>query len=89
VLKKSVYTTDQRKLQAMLRTILADITRRGLRSKHGNPIGVSALWKILTDPLYTGMIQYKGELIQGNHQPLITRECFDSVQNNLAARRWQ
>jgi site-specific DNA recombinase len=72
---------------ASLRAILADVTKRGLRSRHGKPLGVSALWKVLTDPLYMGMILYKGELIRGAHQPLVTRECFRKVQENLAARR--
>lgn len=71
----------------LLRTILADVTQRGLRSKHGKPLGISALWKILTDPFYIGMLQYKGKLFEGKHQPLITKECFDTVQANLAARR--
>lgn len=70
-----------------LRLILADLTEQGLVSKRGKPLSVSAMWHILTDPFYVGRFQYRGELLQGTHQPLITQASFDRVQANLSKRR--
>ncbi len=70
-----------------LRKILAEITEHGLLSKRGKPLGVTTLWNILTDPFYTGTFLYKGEYIEGKHQPLISQVAFDLVQKNLATRQ--
>lgn len=43
----------------------------------------SGIYKILTNPFYTGLFIYKGQLYQGKHEPMITLEEFDKVQQML------
>ncbi len=60
----------------------------GLRTRQtrrlGNkPIVSSAFYKILHNPFYYGVIQRNGELFQGAHQPMISKEEYDKVQRLL------
>jgi site-specific DNA recombinase len=43
----------------------------------------SGIYKILTNPFYAGLFIYKGQLYQGKHEPMITVEEFDKVQQIL------
>ena len=67
-----------------LRKILAVMTEKGLRSRNGNPLGVAALCSILHNPFYVGKIRFKGELLPGNHTPIVTPGVFGSVQLRFA-----
>ena len=62
-----------------LRTLLAEMTARGLVSRNGKPLKVSAFWYMLKNPFYTGMVRWKGKLIQGSHERLISQVLFESV----------
>jgi site-specific DNA recombinase len=62
----------------------------GLRSrptpKRGpSPIRKTSLHKLLRNPYYVGIVQYRGKRVVGRHDPLIDRETFDRVQAVLAA----
>jgi site-specific DNA recombinase len=70
-----------------LRKVLAELTPKGLVSRNGNPMNASALQNILTNPFYVGMLRYKGQLIRGKHEPLVTASCFDRVGRRLRHRR--
>lgn len=70
-----------------LRNILAVVTEKGLVSRNGRPMGVSGLWNVLTNPFYTGKIIYKGEILPGNHLPIIGIELFRAAQNKINERR--
>ena len=39
-----------------------------------------AIRDMLKNPFYYGMVPYKDELFQGRHQPLISKELYDQVQ---------
>lgn len=41
---------------------------------------------ILTDPTYTGMVVYKGQVYSGRHDRLVSPELFDRVQQVRAQR---
>ena len=43
-------------------------------------LSISACYKIFTNPFYFGEYTYKGELRQGKHERMITKEEFDLVQ---------
>lgn len=58
------------------------ITRPRNRSG-GRPINKSTLHAVLTNPFYSGQFLYKGELLPGNHHPMVTIDEFETVQNNL------
>ena len=62
-----------------IRELLGVVTERGLRSKQGKPLSVSAFYKILTNPFYCGQLCYKGELRPGNHYPLINEKTFKRI----------
>lgn len=50
------------------------------------PVTDSKLHTMLQDPYYLGMLTYKGELLPGRHEPIISQALFDRVQEVLAAR---
>ncbi len=55
-------------------------------SRKGNVIAISVVQGILTNPLYYGVFEYKGELHQGVHKPAISKELFDKVQAVIKER---
>lgn len=64
---------------------------RGLRTrptaKHpAKKVSINKLSQMLRDRYYLGYVTYKGEEIQGRHQPLIDEDLFDRVQDRLHSR---
>lgn len=53
--------------------------------KHGKWVD-SAIRSVLTSIIYTGQIQWKGELYSGRHEPIIDTETFNKMQNYLQKR---
>ncbi|HYK01050.1 MAG TPA: recombinase family protein [Thermoanaerobaculia bacterium] len=51
------------------------------------PLTRSGVHSILTNPFYYGAMIVKGEAYQGSHEPLVSKEQFDLVQDALAGRR--
>ncbi|MET3559315.1 site-specific DNA recombinase [Streptococcus rupicaprae] len=43
--------------------------------------------QILGNPVYCGYNQYKGEIYKGNHEPIISKEMYDKVQEELKIRQ--
>jgi site-specific DNA recombinase len=60
--------------------------KRGLTSRKGNPLRKSTIHKLLTNPIYCGMVRWSGVSSQGTHQPLISKLLFDRVQEKLTER---
>jgi site-specific DNA recombinase len=58
----------------------------GLTTKKGTTINRSSLHVLLQNPVFCGDIVWKGVTTRGIHQPLISRETFDQVQDLLADR---
>ncbi len=52
----------------------------GLRNKGGGKVVKATIHKMLHNPLYYGAFFWNGELYQGSHTPLISKELFDAVQ---------
>lgn len=46
-----------------------------------------ALYSLLRNPIYVGLIPHKGELFPGQHQGIVNRPLWDAVQKKLAASR--
>jgi site-specific DNA recombinase len=67
-----------------LESLQDELTQRGLKTRKGRyaggPISTSKLAELLRDPYYIGYVTYKGEVIPGRHEPLISQELFDRVQ---------
>lgn len=62
----------------------AEITKilhnMGLRSKSGLKVVRSRINNYLRNPVYTGMTYFRGEYLQGNHEPIISKELFYRVK---------
>jgi len=63
------------------------LATKNITSKHGTPLGHSVINTILTNPFYYGWIRWHGEGKYGKHQPIITKELFDTCQYVLAKHR--
>jgi DNA invertase Pin-like site-specific DNA recombinase len=73
------------------RYALKDISRMakeaGLRnSKTGKPLGVSTIHVVLRNRIYTGSFHWLGRLFQGTHEPLVSHETWENVQEVLDGR---
>ena len=71
--------------------LLRDLTARGLVSvptpkRPAKPLGKNALYRVLTNPYYAGVIRYRGALHPGAHEPIVEPALFDQVQSLLKAR---
>jgi len=58
-------------------------TRIGKKGNGGKPIGTSAIYKMFSNPFYAGYIRYLNKLYPGKHEPMITLDEFDRVQQLL------
>lgn len=63
------------------------LTTRATRTRSEQPLSLSTLAAILTDPYYTGVVTYKGDIYEGRHPALISVELFQAVEVVMAARR--
>lgn len=68
-----------------LRALLAEMTAKGLVSRTGKPLKVSAFWYMLRNPFYVGTIRWHGGLLPGSHVPLVSGELFEAVGRRLEA----
>ncbi len=57
-----------------------ELYNEGHRTRTGRRISMSQIHKILSNPFYYGKIKWKGELFNGKHEPLISKDLFDKVQ---------
>ena len=76
-----------------IRTLLEELTQRGLNSAPGpktpaKPLGTSNLQRLLRHPYYMGIVRYRGVLYPGKHEPLVSPETWQKVQELLAARNF-
>ncbi len=84
-----------------LKAITNRLNKAGHVTKKGFPFSVSAIRSILTNPNYIGMISYSSpyphslkregekQVIAGEHEPIISKELWEKVQQKLARRsRW-
>lgn len=57
------------------------------KKKHGGTtIAKAAIYRILRNPLYIGMVQHKDQLYQGQHEAIIDRKTWDKAQRRLDGR---
>jgi site-specific DNA recombinase len=55
----------------------------GIKSKAGNPLNHNTIGDMLRNPFYYGVFRLKGELHQGSHKAMISKELFDKIQIRL------
>ncbi len=61
-------------------------TREGIQ-RGGTPFDRGALYNLLKNRLYTGQIQFKGSLYDGEHEAIVSRDLFEAVQARMAELR--
>ncbi len=52
-------------------------------SKIGNTYHRDRITRILSNPFYCGFFRYAGEIHEGNHEPIVSKQLFDKVQDIL------
>ena len=55
----------------------------GFRSRKGLKYHKSKVHKILSMPIYCGLLEKDGQIYLGNHEPIISKGLFDEVQEML------
>jgi hypothetical protein len=55
------------------------------KQRVGKLINKGYVYKLLNNPLYCGMIHFKGEKFRGEHTPIITQEMWEKTQAKLAS----
>lgn len=74
-----------------LASLASELVTRGLTTVQtarlpSRPITDKNLHAILTNPVYTGIVLYKGAQYPGTHQPLVDNETFQKVQVTLSTK---
>ncbi len=77
-----LYATGNYSLNALVDTL----HKEGLRNRDGNRVVKSRMHKYLSDPFYIGKIKWNGEIYNGEHKPLISKELFEAVQRKLVRK---
>ena len=62
------------------------LAKNGIVSRGGKKIHKNRATFILSNPFYTGLFNYAGELHEGKHEPIISKKLFDSVQEVMKLR---
>lgn len=63
------------------------LVEQNITSRNGTPLGHSVIHTILNNPFYHGLIRWHGEAKTGNHQPIISKDIYDTCQYVLAKHR--
>ncbi|MBI5151342.1 MAG: recombinase family protein [Candidatus Pacebacteria bacterium] len=63
------------------------LVEQNITSRTGTPLGHSVIDTILNNPFYHGIIRWHGESKKGLHQPIITKELFETCKYVLAKNR--
>jgi DNA invertase Pin-like site-specific DNA recombinase len=68
--------------------LVEELYRIGLRNHNGGKVTRNGLSTLLNNPFYVGLIRIRtrGEIYQGNHEPLISKRLFEQVQKTLQGR---
>ena len=55
----------------------------GGRSTGGGLFSRGHVYKLLSNPIYVGLIAHKGQMHEGQHPPIVTLDLWDEVQQSL------
>ena len=69
-----------------LKQVREKVNALGLIGKKGRELSVSNYQYILRNPVYFGLIRFSGELYEGKHEPLITKQLFDRCQEVMSRK---
>ncbi len=63
-----------------------EMYKLGLRSRNGNKILQSRIYKLIQNPFYCGKMRWNNEVYPARHEPLITTDLFEKSQTILKRR---
>src|SRR3989338_4590231 len=72
--------------ESTLEDISNFLARNGIFSRGNKKLKRDRIKYILSDPFYTGLFRFGGELYEGIHKPIISKKLFDKVQMVLKDR---
>ena len=72
-----------------LNQLAACLAEKGLKNREGGYLSRNGLSNILRNPFYIGLMHIKrtGETFVGNHEPLIAKSLFDTVQGIIDGKK--
>ena len=71
-----------------LTALQAHLAERGLRTRSG-PLSRARVATTLANPFYTGVMRWQGVDYPGKHEPIVTQELFDLVQEVLTLKGYR
>ena len=77
-----LYSTGNYSIKAVAETV----RKAGLKSDRGETMSKSQTHMMLSDSYYAGQIVWRGQVYEGKHEPLISKELFMAVQQRLNKR---
>ena len=77
-----LYATGQYSLLSLVNWCEA----HGLTGGYHRKLSVNAVFSVLQNIFYLGLMRYKGEVFEGTHEPLISKQLFEKVQKVRNAR---
>ena len=77
-----LYSTGNYSINALVEVMY----KEGLRNKEGNKVIKSRMHEYLSNPFFYGKMCWNGEIYNGQHEPLITKELFNVVQSKLVRK---
>ncbi len=66
--------------ESRLEDVAAFLAQQGVTTRSGKSLSRDRITHILTNPFYYGHFRYGGEVHEGNHPPILTKQLFDRVQ---------
>ncbi len=73
--------------QYSVESSLRQIGEMGLKDKNSKVISRTAAYRLFRSEFYVGNFKFRGEIHKGIHEPMISKEEFDRVQQMLDGKR--
>lgn len=69
-----------------LKNVAEFLEKNGIKSRQNNRCNISRISAILTNPIYYGHFRHAGEIYEGKHETIISKELFDKANAVLQSR---
>ncbi len=70
-----------------LRTVAESLEEQGVTRRDGHPWTTGNVARILKNRLYSGEIEFEGQIVKAANEPLVSKETWEDVQKLLRMRR--
>lgn len=71
---------------ASVNELRQEFFKAGMHTKAGSPLSYTTIREMLTNPIYYGAFLWNGELCQGTHQAMISKETFNKIQIRIGEK---